>query len=329
MIDLTHHRPYADTMIKASKVWHNGKLIDWDDATIHVMAHALHYGSSVFEGIRCYKTARGSEIFRLPEHIARLYYSAKIYRMDLALSQQDYLKAVLETIRANGFEHCYIRPLAFRGVGAMGVNPLGNAVEEFILVWEWGKYLGEEAINEGVDVCISSWNRAAPNTFPSIAKAGGNYINGSLVKMEAVMNGFSEGIALDTSGFVSEGSGENLFLITQGKLITPPVGNAILPGITRDSVINLAREAGFEVIEQSIPREWLYTADELFLTGTAAEITPIRSVDRIRVAEGRRGPITAQLQKVFFDYVEGKVADRFGWMTGVYASTAVGSQAAD
>jgi len=308
-------------MIRASKVWHNGELIDWDDAKIHVMAHALHYGTTVFEGIRCYKTERGSEVFRLQEHIARLYHSAKMYRMDLALSQQDYLDAVLKTIRTNQLKHCYVRPLAFRGVGAIGVNPLDNPIEEYILVWEWGKYLGDEAIEQGVDVCISSWNRAAPNTFPTMAKAGGNYLNGSLVKMEAIINGFSEGIALDTSGFISEGSGENFFLVLKGQIITPPVSNAILPGITRNSVMRLAREKGYEVVEQSIPREMLYMADELFLTGTAAEITPIRTVDRIPIGSGTRGPITAELQRDFFDYVEGRIEDRHGWMTDVYDTT--------
>jgi len=310
-------------MIRAKKVWHNGELIDWDDATIHVMTHALHYGTTVFEGIRCYKTQRGSEVFRLPEHVARLYHSAKMYRMELALTREGYLDAVLSTIRSNKLGHCYIRPLAFRGVGAIGVNPLDNPIEEYILVWEWGKYLGDEAIEQGVDVCISSWNRAAPNTFPTMAKAGGNYLNGTLVKMEAVINGFSEGIALDTSGYISEGSGENFFLIFQGKIITPPISSAILPGITRNSVITLAREKGYEVLEQSIPREMLYMADELFLTGTAAEITPIRSVDRIPVGEGIRGPVTAELQQDFFDYVEGRVQDRHGWMTNVYRTAPV------
>jgi branched-chain amino acid aminotransferase len=312
-------------MIRASKVWHNGELIDWDDAKVHVMTHALHYGTTVFEGIRCYRTERGSEVFRLLEHITRLYHSAKIYRMDLALSRDDYLDAVLDTIKANQLEHCYIRPLAFRGVGAIGVNPLDNPIEEYILVWEWGKYLGDEAIENGVDVCISSWNRAAPNTFPTMAKAGGNYLNGSLVKMEAIINGFSEGIALDTSGFISEGSGENFFLVYQGRITTPPVSNAILPGITRNSVITLAREKGYELVEQPIPREMLYMADEIFLTGTAAEITPIRTVDRIPVGEGRRGPITEELQRAFFDYVEGRVEDRHGWMTDVSAATPVDS----
>ena len=276
-----------------------------------------------FEGIRCYKTERGSEVFRLPEHIARLYHSAKIYRMDLARTQQDYLDAVLATIRANQLEHCYIRPIAFRGAGTLGVNPLDNPIEEYILVWEWGKYLGDEAIEQGVDVCISSWNRAAPNTFPTMAKAGGNYLNGSLVKMEAIVNGFSEGIALDTSGYISEGSGENFFLLFQGKVWTPPVSNAILPGITRNSVITLLREKGYELVEQAIPREMLYMADELFLSGTAAEITPIRSVDRIPIGSGTRGPLTAELQRDFFDYVEGRVDDRHGWMTNVYQAAPV------
>ena len=313
--------------MRASKVWHNGDLIDWDDANVHVTAHALHYGTNVFEGIRCYKTERGSEVFRLPEHITRLYHSARMYRMDLSLTQEEFLEAVLVTIKANQLKHCYIRPIAIRGVAELGVNPLASPVEEYILVWEWGKYLGDEAIENGVDVCVSSWNRAAPNTFPTMAKAGGNYLNGSLVKMEAVLNGYSEGIALDTSGYISEGSGENFFLVLQGRIMTPPLSNAILPGITRNSVITLAREKGYELVEQSIPREMMYMADELFLTGTAAEITPIRSVDRIPVGEGTRGPITTELQRDFFDYVEGRVEDRHGWMTGVYETSTVKSEA--
>jgi len=311
-------RTYSGDMIRADKVWRNGKLIDWDEAGIHVMAHVVHYGTSVFEGIRCYKTIRGSEIFRLSEHVERLYTSGKIYRFDLPYSQNDFCEAILETIRANRLEHCYIRPVIFRGVGSIGVNPLDNPLECFILTWEWGKYLGDEAIEQGVDVCISSWNRAAPNTFPTMAKAGGNYLNSVLVKMEAITNGFSEGIALDTAGFVSEGSGENLFLVYQDKIWTPQVSNAILPGITRNSVITLAREIGFEVVEQPIPREMLYLASEVFLTGTAAEITPIRSIDRIPVGKGSRGPVTERLQSIFFDYVEGRTEDRYNWMTGVY-----------
>lgn len=311
------------TMIKATKIWHNGKLIDWEQATVHVMAHVLHYGSSVFEGIRCYHTSRGSEVFRLKEHVQRLYDSCRIYRMEPGYTLEAFQDGILETIRANRLDHCYIRPLIFRGVGGIGVNPLSNPVECYIIVWQWGKYLGEEALEDGVDVCVSSWTRAAANTYPTMAKAGGNYLNSGLVKMEAVINGFAEGIALDPQGYVSEGSGENLFLVRGGQIYTPPVANAILPGITRDSVITLARERGYTVIEQSIPREMLYIADELFMTGTAAEITPIRSVDRIVIGQGKRGPVTTRIQKDFFDYVEGKVPDRHGWMTNVYQEARV------
>lgn len=305
-------------MIKADKVWHNGELIPWDNANVHVMTHALHYGSSVFEGIRCYKTARGSEIFRLAEHVRRLYRSAKMYRMEIPFSEEAFTQGILETIRANKLEHCYIRPIAFRGIGAIGVNPLKNPIESYILTWEWGKYLGDEAIEQGVDVCISSWTRAAANTYPSMAKAGGNYLSSSLIKMEALTNGFAEGIALDTAGFVSEGSGENVFVLYEGRLWTTPVSGAILPGITRDSVMRLAGEMGVEVREQSIPREMLYVADEVFMTGTAAEITPVRSIDRIPIGSGTRGSVTERLQKTFFDYVEGRVEDRFNWLTSVY-----------
>jgi branched-chain amino acid aminotransferase len=307
-------------MIEAKKIWHNGELVDWHDATLHVMTHALHYGTSVFEGIRCYKTRRGSEIFRLSEHVARLYNSAKMYRMEIPFTPQEFGEAIVQTIRANDLRHCYIRPIVLRGVGAIGVNPLPNPLESYIIVWEWGKYLGDDAIELGVDVCVSSWNRAAPNTFPTLAKAGGNYLNSTLVKMEAIENGYVEGIALDTSGLVSEGSGENLFVVKDRLLSTPHPTNAILPGITRSSVIRLARERGYEVVEQPIPREMLYVADELFMTGTAAEITPIRSVDHIQIGAGRRGPITAELQEDFFAYVEGRVDDRHGWMTLVYPS---------
>lgn len=304
---------------KAGKIWRNGAFVDWDHANIHVTSHALHYGTSWFEGIRCYKTKRGSEVFRLPEHISRLFDSCKIYRTEIPYSPEEFQKAILETIRTNDLKHCYIRPLIVRGAGSLGVNPLPLPVESFIIVWEWGNYLGDEALEQGVDVGVSSWMRAAPNTFPTMAKVGGNYVNSALIKMEAVLNNFSEGIALDAQGFISEGSGENIFLIRQGKLHTPPVGSAILPGVTRDSVITLAKESGLEVIEQQIPREMLYLADEIFFTGTAAEITPIRSVDHIIVGAGKRGPITAQIQKDFFDYVQGNVDDRNGWMTLVYS----------
>ncbi|MFB3905503.1 MAG: branched-chain amino acid transaminase [Acidobacteriota bacterium] len=317
------------TEIRAKKIWRNGELVDWDKATVHVMSHALHYGSSWFEGIRCYKTARGSEVFRLTEHVARLYDSCKIYRVSIPFSQREFIDAVLETIEANGLEQCYIRPLVFRGGGAIGVNPLPASIETYIIVWEWGKYLGEDALENGVDLCVSSWHRAAPNTFPTMAKAGGNYLNSGLIKMEAILDGYVEGIALDSEGFVSEGSGENLFLIRNGKLFTSPLASAILPGITRDSVLTLARDAGYEVIEQRIPREMLYLADEVFLTGTAAEVTPVRSIDHVTIGEGKRGSVTGIIQRKFFDYVQGKVEDRFGWMTPVKAVSGTRLRVAD
>lgn len=304
-------------MAKANKIWKNGKLINWDDANIHVMTHALHYGTSVFEGIRCYKTARGSEVFHLHKHVERLYNSARIYRMDIPFSQDEFCEAILETIRANELEHCYIRPIVFRGSGPMGVNPLNNSVESYIAVWEWGKYLGDEAIEQGVDVCTSSWQRSAPNTIPTMAKAGGNYLNSILVKMEALLNGYSEGIALDSNGYVSEGSGENIFVIKDSVIWTTPVAAAILPGITRGCVIRIAEEQGYRVREEFIPREMLYISDEAFLTGTAAELTPLRSIDKIQIGLGKRGPVTEKLQSAFFDYVEGRTEDRWNWMTRV------------
>ncbi len=307
-------------MAKAKKIWKNGTLINWEDANIHVMTHALHYGTSVFEGIRCYKTARGSEVFHLQKHVDRLFNSAKIYRMEIPFSREEFGEAVLETIRANELEHCYVRPIVFRGTGPMGVNPLGNSVESYIAVWEWGKYLGDEAIEQGVDVCTSSWQRSAPNTIPTMAKAGGNYLSSILVKMEALTNGYSEGIVLDTHGYISEGSGENIFVIKDSVIWTTPVAGSILPGITRECVMKIAREKGYEVREQFIPREMLYIADEAFLTGTAAELTPLRSIDRIQIGAGKRGPITGDLQSTFFDYVEGRTEDKWGWMTNVYAS---------
>jgi len=281
------------------------------------MTHALHYGTSVFEGIRCYKTARGSEVFHLRKHVERLYNSAKIYRMEIPFTLDQFCEGILETIRVNELEHCYIRPIVFRGSGPMGVNPLKNTVEAYIAVWEWGKYLGDEAIELGVDVCTSSWQRSAPNTIPTMAKAGGNYLNSILIKMEALINGFTEGIALDSHGYVSEGSGENIFVVKDSELWTTPVSAAVLPGITRGCVVKLAEEKGYRVREEFIPREMLYIADEVFLTGTAAEITPLRSIDRIQIGAGRRGPVTADLQSAFFDYVEGRTEDRWGWMTRV------------
>lgn len=300
------------------KIWRNGELISWNDANVHVLTHALHYGSSVFEGIRCYETATGPAVFRIKEHIRRMFDSAKIYRMDLPrFTPKELEDACVEIVRVNKLKSCYIRPVAFRGYGEMGVLPLKNPIEIYICCWEWGKYLGAEAIVNGVDVCVSSWTRIAPNTLPAMAKVAANYMNSQLIKMEAVMNGYAEGIALDAAGYASEGSGENIFLVRDGIIYTPTLGTSALPGITRDTVITLAREAGIEVKEQAIPREWLYIADELFFTGTAAEITPIRSVDKIAIGTGTRGPITEKLQTAFDDILTGKAADRFGWLTHV------------
>jgi branched-chain amino acid aminotransferase len=299
------------------KVWMNGKIVDWSDATIHLASHVIHYGSAVFEGARCYKTPKGSVFLRLDAHIRRLYDSAKIYRMEPALDPDAFTQAVVDTVRANALEACYIRPIVYRGYKELGVNPLNCPVDSAILVWEWGAYLGPEALEQGVDVCVSSWHRAAPNTFPSMAKSSANYANSQLIKMAAVEDGYSEAIALDSFGTVSEGSGQNLFLIRDDILYTPPLATAGLSGITRDIVITLAQDSGYQVREQDIPREMLYVADELFFTGTAAEISPIKSVDHIEVGSGRRGPITAALQQTFFDYVNGVVPDRHNWLLPV------------
>ncbi|HYE58969.1 MAG TPA: branched-chain amino acid transaminase [Rhodothermales bacterium] len=303
-------------MSEKPDIWFNGRLVPFEEATVHVLSHVLHYGSSVFEGIRCYHTARGSAVFRLREHMRRLVDSAKIHRMEVPYSLDELDGAVLDTVAASGMEACYIRPLVFRGYGRMGVNPLHNPVETVVAVWDWGTYLGAEALEEGVDVHVASWQRYAPNTIPALAKAGGNYLNASLVKMEAVLNGYAEGIMLNVDGYVAEGSGENLFVVRDGVLYTAPTNLSILPGITRDSVITLARELGLEVREAHIPREALYIADELFFTGTAAEITPIRSVDKYTIGSGRRGPITAQLQEAF-DRVIREGEDSHGWLTFV------------
>ncbi len=297
-------------------IWFNGKFIPFADAKIHVLSHALHYGSSVFEGIRCYNTAQGSAVFCLSGHMRRLVDSARIHRMEPPYDQAALEQASLETVRRSGLTACYIRPVMFRGVGNMGVNPLTNPIETFVAVWEWGAYLGKEALEDGVDVEVSSWNRMAPNTFPAMAKAAGNYLNASLVKMNAVLNGYVEGIMLSTDGHVAEGSGENLFLIRDRVLYTAPTSLSILPGITRGAVIRLARDRGYTVEERHMPREALYIADELFFTGTAAEITPIRSVDKYTIGAGRRGPITEELQNAFFDIVQAG-NDPYGWLTPV------------
>jgi len=297
------------------KVWHNGKFIPWDEATIHVASHVVSYGSCLFEGIRCYDTPAGPGIFRLKEHTDRLVDSCKIYRMELEFSRDQLAQAMVELVLVNNIKHCYIRPVIFRGFGEVGVSPLKNPIEIYLLAWEWGKYLGEDALRQGVDVCISSWQRIAPNTLPAIAKAAANYMNSQLIKMEAITNGYTEGISLDTSGHVSEGSGENLFVIRGGKIFTPPLASSILPGITRNSVITLAQELGYTVIEQALSREMLYIADEVFFTGTAAEITPIRSVDRIVVGKGQPGPLTRNLQARFLSIVQGQAEDKYGWLT--------------
>jgi branched-chain amino acid aminotransferase len=313
------------TMKIASKVWKNGKLIDWDDARIHVMSHVVNYGSSVFEGIRCYNTINGPAVFRLTEHMQRLVNSAKIYRMDPEFGRDAFCDGTVELIADSGLDECYIRPIVFRGLNedkpAFGVNPFPNPIDCYIAVWQWGKYLGEEALETGIDVCVSSWTRISSNAMPTMAKAGANYMNSQLIKMEALLGGFSEGIALDDRGYVSEGSGENIFLVNGGKLITPPLGASILPGITRDSVIQIARSLGIEVIETQIQRAALYLADELFFTGTAAEITPIRSVDRITVGAGRRGEMTARLQDEFFKVIraEKPAPNNAEWLTYINA----------
>jgi branched-chain amino acid aminotransferase len=300
------------------KIWMNGALVNWTDAKIHVASHVVHYGSGVFEGARCYSTPRGSACFRLDAHMRRLFDSCKIYRMEPQVDLQTMTDAVLSTIRANEFKACYIRPIVYRGYNELGVNPFPCPVDTAIITWEWGAYLGKDALQNGADVRVSSWNRSAPNTFPTLAKSSANYANSQLIKMEAMVEGYSEGIALDTNGNLSEGSGQNLFLVRDNILYTPPLSAAILPGITRNSIIVLARDLGFTVQEEVLPRELLYIADEAFFVGTAAEITPIRSVDKIQIGAGRRGPITEALQKAFFAVINGEVPDRHGWLTFVY-----------
>lgn len=304
-------------MTPTEKIWHNGRFIAWDDARIHVLSHVVSYGSSVFEGVRCYETVNGPAVFRLREHTRRLLDSARIYRIEVGYTVDELMEAQLELVRLNGMRSCYIRPIILRGYGGVGVMPSNNPTEVFLACWEWGKYLGEEALAQGVDVCVSSWTRLAPNTLPALAKAGANYMNSQLIRMEADRNGYAEGIALDASGTISEGSGENIFVVRDGKIHTPPLSSSVLPGITRDTVVTLARELGIPIVETVIPREMLYIADEVFFSGTAAEITPVRSVDKSPIGAGRRGPVTERLQKAFFDIVEGKATDTHGWLTPV------------
>lgn len=302
---------------EAKYIWMSGKFVNWSDAKVHILTHALHYGSAVFEGIRCYETKKGPAIFRWHEHLKRLYDSAKIYRMEIKYSMDELTEVTKELIRKNELRACYIRPLVFRGYGDIGVWPGNCPVEVAIAVWEWGEYLGKGALENGVKVMVSSWNRMAPNTFPPMAKSTANYANAQLIKMEAVDYGFHEGIALNPEGFVSEGSGENIFLVRNGKILTPSLDAVILPGITRDTVITLARELGYEVIETHIPREMLYISDEIFFTGTAAEITPIVEVDNIKIGSGRPGQVTKNLQSEFFKVVNGEREDKKHWLLPV------------
>ena len=300
------------------KIWMNGSFVEWADAKIHIASHVIHYGSAVFEGARCYDTPRGSACFRLDTHMKRLFDSARIYRMEPEADQATLTRAVLDTIRANKQKACYIRPIIYRGYNALGVNPFPCPVDAAVLTWEWGAYLGKDALENGVDVRISSWARSAPNTFPTLAKTSANYANSQLIKMEAITEGYSEGIALDTFGYLSEGSGQNLFLVRDGVIYTPPVTASILPGITRNSVLELARDLGYQVREEMLPRELLYICDEAFFAGTAVEITPIRSVDKIKVGAGTRGPVTTAIQREFFDIISGEKPDRHNWLTFVY-----------
>ncbi len=302
---------------RTSRIWRDGEIVEWEDATIHVMSNVVHYGSSVFEGIRCYETPNGGAVFRLREHMRRLVDSAKIYRFPMRYSIDDLVQATVDTVSANDLRACYLRPIIVRTGEQMGFNPVNVPVEVFIICWHWGTYLGHDALEHGVDVQVSSWRRAAPDTFPTMAKAGGNYLNSQLSKLEAKQNGFSEGIMLDSFGFVAEGSGENLFLVRDDVLYTSQMSNGILHGVTRDTVITIARDLGFEVRETQLPREFLYLADEAFFTGTAAEITPIRSIDRLPVGEGKPGTLTRTIQEEFMAIAKGRVADRFNWLTPV------------
>src|SRR5687767_9534165 len=302
-------------------VWHDGEFINWNDARVHVMSHVLHYGSSIFEGIRCYSTKQGPAVFRLREHMQRFLNSAKIYRMDHPWKLDQLCDAATDIARRSEMDQCYIRPILFRSLDeenpAFGVNPFPNPLACYIGAWDWGKYLGDEAIEQGVDVCVSTWNRLTPNSMPAMAKSGANYMNSQLIKMEALINGYAEGIALDDRGYVSEGSGENIFLVHEGRVITPPLSSAILPGITRDSVIQICRELEIPVAETGLQRAALYVADELFFTGTAAEVTPIRSVDKIKIGHGGRGPITEKIQKLFFEITKGERPAPGDWLTYV------------
>ena len=299
----------------ASKIWFDGNMVDWKDANIHVLSHVVHYGTGVFEGIRAYKNENGVAVFRLKEHVQRLFDSAKIYKIDIPYTQEEIEEAILETVRVNDLDGCYIRPVVFRGYGELGVNPLNCPVNVVIAAWEWGSYLGEEGMANGVDIGVSSWRKPAPDTFPALAKCAANYMNSQLAKLEAIDNGYDEAIMLDYEGHVSEGSGENIFLVEGGKLFTPSMSSSNLKGITRDTIMTVARDLGYQVVEEIISRERLYSADEVFFTGTAAEVTPIRSIDHRTIGIGSRGPIAEKIQKTFFDIVEAKTEDKYGWLS--------------
>ncbi len=304
-------------MPKSEYIWMDGNFVKWDDAKIHILSHVIHYGTGVFEGLRCYDTPKGSVIFRLKEHTDRLFNSAKIYRMEIPFPKEQINNAVIELIKKNGLKSAYIRPIAYRGYNELGVNPFPCPVCVAIATLQWGKYLGADALENGIDVMVSSWNRMAPNTFPAMAKCSANYMNSQLIKMEAIVYGFVEGIALDNTGYVSEGSGENIFAVKNGVVYTPPLHACILPGITRDTVIQLCKDLGIPLVQEMLNREFLYLSDEVFFTGSAAEVTPIRSIDKITIGEGKAGPITKKLQKYFFDIIEGRIEDKHGWLTKV------------
>ena len=298
-------------------IWRDGEFIAWADAQVHVLCHSLQFGSSAFEGVRCYDTPKGPAIFRIQDHLIRLVNSCKIYRMEVPYTVDVLVENCRELVRRNEMKSCYIRPMVLRGYGASGMVPFDSPIETYLPCWPWGAYLGDEAMENGVDCCVSTWHRMAPNTIPAAAKIAGNYLSGQLVKMEALLNGFAEGIALGTEGMLAEGSGMNVFVVSGGVLYTPPVDGTLLPGITRSSIITLAKDAGIEVIERPLPRESLYTSEEVFFTGTAAEITPVRSVDKITVGTGKRGPVTHLLQKAYMETVTGQRPDKFGWLTHV------------
>jgi branched-chain amino acid aminotransferase len=311
---------------RADWIWMDGRWVAWQDAKIHVLSHVVHYGSSVFEGIRCYDGPRGPAIFRLPDHLRRLYDSARVYRMEIRYTPDELARVHRDIVTKNGLASCYLRPIVYRGFDNLGVNPFGKPVEVAVAAFPWGQYLGPDALTKGVAACVSSWRRPPPNALPSWVKAGGHYASSQLIKMEAVLNGYAEGIALDLHGNVAEGSGQNVFLVRDGALYTPPGDASILLGVTRDSVIQLAHDLEIPVRVEAVPRDLLYTADELFFTGTAVEIAPITSIDKLPVGGGEVGPVTRILQRAFFELVSGREPDRHGWLTPV--ATGVSTRAA-